>query len=38
MLTNYNAPALTSAAMVVAVTGAIFWAATSGRVKQVAAA
>ncbi len=38
MLTNYNAPALTSAAMVVAVTGAIFWAATSGRVKQVAPA
>lgn len=38
MLTSYSAPALTSAAMAVAVTGAIFWAATSGRVKQVAAA
>lgn len=38
MLTNYSAPALTSAAMAVAVTGAIFWAATSGRVKQAAPA
>ena len=38
MLTNYNAPALTSAAMVVAVAGAIFWAATSGRVKQAVTA
>ncbi len=38
MLTNYSAPALTTAAMAVAVTGAVFWAATSGRVKQAAAA
>lgn len=38
MLTNYSAPALTSAAMAVAVTGAIFWAATSGWVKQAAPA
>ena len=35
MLTNYSAPALTSAAMVVAVTGAILWATTAARVKQV---
>lgn len=38
MLTSYSAPALTSAAMVVAITGAVVWAATSGRVKQTAAA
>ncbi|CAN7538260.1 MFS transporter [Phenylobacterium sp. LjRoot164] len=38
MLTGFGGPALTSASMALAVSGAVFWALTAGRVKRLATA